>query len=330
MPVFAMLSNISFVIDLFIIGIFQVMPSVVSSLFGEKDYFGVRAVTRRVFLVAMGVTVVLMVVSIAFPNIYLYIFGVSLDTVNSELLASPKADLDPLLVMRIYSISFLFYSLNRFFSYYYPSLMINAPVLAGNAVRVGLAGPITVYFLMMAMGVIGFSYGVIIMEGVGAITTIVWVIVGKKTKHYSGKGLLLLPYTKKNEGVVDLSIPANSNEISSIIETIQTKALELSHDEKASAILALATEEIIDNIIEYGYKRNSHARYIDVNLTRTEVGLLLRVRDDGLTFDPTAYKADEDEESKFHGIELIRKIASDFKYLRVLNTNNTIMEIKIA
>ena len=168
------------------------------------------------------------------------------------------------------------------------------------------------------------------MEGVGAITTIVWVIVGKKTKHYSGKGLLLLPYTKKNEGVVDLSIPANSNEISSIIETIQTKALELSHDEKASAILALATEEIIDNIIEYGYKRNSHARYIDVNLTRTEVGLLLRVRDDGLTFDPTAYKADEDEESKFHGIELIRKIASDFKYLRVLNTNNTIMEIKIA
>ena len=330
MPVFAMLSNISFVIDLFIIGIFQVMPSVVSSLFGEKDYFGVRAVTRRVFLIAMGVTVVLMVVSIAFPNIYLYIFGVSLDTVNSELLASPKADLDPLLVMRIYSISFLFYSLNRFFSYYYPSLMINAPVLAGNAVRVGLAGPITVYFLMMAMGVIGFSYGVIIMEGVGAITTIVWVIVGKKTKHYSGKGLLLLPYTKKNEGVVDLSIPANSNEISSIIETLQTKALELSHDEKASAILALATEEIIDNIIEYGYKRNSHARYIDVNLTRTEVGLLLRVRDDGLTFDPTAYKADEDEESKFHGIELIRKIASDFKYLRVLNTNNTIMEIKIA
>ena len=71
-------------------------------------------------------------------------------------------------------------------------------------------------------------------------------------------------------------------------------------------------------------------RIDDVNLTRTEVGLLLRVRDDGLTFDPTAYKADEDEESKFHGIELIRKIASDFKYLRVLNTNNTIMEIKIA
>ena len=329
MPVYAMLSNVSFVVDLFILGIFQIMPSVVSSLFGEKDYFGVRSVTRRVFLIALGVTTALLLVSVLFPQLYFYIFGVSLDGVNAELVAS-ELSLDPLMVMRIYAISFLLYSLNRFFANYYPSIMVNAPVLVGNATRIGLVGPITIYFLMKAMGVLGFSYGVIIMEAAAVLVTLAWIFVGKKRKRYSGKGILLIPSAKKNDGVVDISIPAKEEEISSAVESLQHEAFALSHDEKASAMLALAAEEIIANVIAYGYRRKTSARYIDINLTRTEAGLLVRIRDDGLTFDPTAIKADDDEEMRYHGIEVVRKVASDFKYLRVLNTNNTIMEISIA
>lgn len=43
------------------------------------------------------------------------------------------------------------------------------------------------------------------------------------------------------------------------------------------------------------------------------------------------YQAKEKETEKIAlgGIALIRKIMSDFQYMRVLNMNNTIMELKI-
>ena len=59
--------------------------------------------------------------------------------------------------------------------------------------------------------------------------------------------------------------------------------------------------------------------------------MLVRIRDDGIAFDPTSQlKEGEDEEMSFRGIEVVRKVATEFKYLRLLNTNNTIMEIAIG
>ena len=324
MPLYAMLTNFSFVVDIFVIGILQIMPSVVASLFGEKDYFGVRSVCRRVFLLAMGTTVVLTVISIAFPQLFFTIFGVDLSALQAGL------SIDPLFVVRIYCISFLAYTGNKFIVYYYPSILKNAPAVLDNAVRVGLIGPISVFFLMKFLSISGFAYGAIIMEVATIIIVIVFITIAKRVGKYTGKGLLLLPSTSKNEAQIDLSIPAKEEEISKIIEDLQHYAFEIGKDEKAAAMLALASEEIIANTIAYGYRFKGGSRYIDVNLSRTEAGLLVRIRDDGVAFDPTNYVPGDEEEMKFHGIEVVRKVASDFKYLRLLNTNNTIMEIALA
>lgn len=329
LPVYAMLTNFSFVIDIFLLGVLQVMPSVISALYGEKDYFGVRSLARRVFILAIAITSVLTAISMAFPELFFYIFGTDLNAIRDATSSDPSLA-DPLFVIRIYCISFLLYAVNKYFSYYYPSIMINAPALAGNAFRVGLVGPIAIYFLMQAMGISGFAYGVIIMEAAALVIALIWVYVGRKTKRYSGKGVLLLPSTKKNPDMIDISIPAEEANISEAVEQLQKYALELSHDEKAAAMLALATEEIIANTIAYGYRRRTLVRYIDVNVSKTENGMLVRIRDDGVTFDPTAFVAGDEEEMRFHGIEVVRKVASDFKYLRVLNMNNTIMEISVA
>ena len=58
--------------------------------------------------------------------------------------------------------------------------------------------------------------------------------------------------------------------------------------------------------------------------------MLVRIRDDGVSYDPTAYVPGVDEEMSYHGIEVVRKIATTFTYMRLFNTNNTIMEISIA
>ena len=84
------------------------------------------------------------------------------------------------------------------------------------------------------------------------------------------------------------------------------------------------------NTIAYGYRRKSKAETIDLTLSKNEDRFLVRIRDDGIAFDPTSYEPSDEDEFQFHGIEIVRKVATDFKYLRVLNTNNTIMEISIA
>ena len=323
MPLYAMLTNFSFVIDIFVIGILQVMPSVVSSLFGEKDYFSVRSICRRVFLIAMIVTAVLTVISIAFPELFFLMFGVDLSSIREGL------SIDPLLVVRIYCISFLFYTVNKFIDFYYPSSPYITPAVLVNVLRMGIIGPIAIFFLMMGFGVSGYSYGVILMEASASLIVFLFIFLMKKINRYQGKGVLLLPKDEKNEASIDLSIPAKEEEVPKIVEEIQKQAFALSNDEKAAVMLAVACEEIIVNTMEYGYKRHGPSEYIDINITKTEEGILVRIRDDGIAYDPTTYEA-EDEEMRYHGIEVVRKIAKDFKYLRLLNTNNTIMEIALS
>lgn len=323
MPLYAMLTNFSFVIDIFVIGVLQIMPSVVSSLFGEKDYFGIRSICRRVLLISMGITLVLTIISMTFPELFFSMFGVDLATIRDGM------SIDPLMVVRIYCLSFLAYTANKYVVYYYPSIFVNGPAVLSNVFRMGLIGPVTIFFLMMALGVNGFSYGVIIMEAGALLLVILFILIMKKLGRYSGKGLLLLPANETSGVQIDLSIPAKTDEVSKIVEELQRYAYEISQNETASAMLALASEEIITNAISYGYKHHGPSRYIDVNITKTEEGLLVRIRDDGIAFDPTEYQPGDEEEMKFHGIEVIRKVAKDFKYLRVLNTNNTIMEISL-
>ena len=320
LPVYAMLTNFSFVIDLFLLGVLQIMPSVISSLFGEKDYFGVKSICRRVFMLAMIVTVVLTAISMIYPQLFFYIFNVNLDGAKG----GPN---DPLLVIRVYCLSFLVYAVNKYFVYYYPSIMVNVPAVLSNVIRIGLAGPLLAYLLMMSFGVLGFAYSSIAMEVVALGSVFLTVLIGKKIKKLSGNGILLLPKEEKVDGYLDISIPAEKAEISKVVEELQDYAEKNSGDKKAAAMLALATEEVLDNTITYGYRHKIGARYIDINLTKKEDAMLVRIRDDGLNFDPTSFTAGDDEEMRFHGIEVVRKVASEFRYLRVLNMNNTIMEI---
>ena len=320
-PVYAMLANFSFVVDLFVLGILQIMPSVVSALYGEKDYFSVRAVCRKVFVIAMAVTAVLVAISLAFPQLFFYIFGIGINPVEGVL--------DPLLVVRVYAISFAFYVVNKYLVTYYPSILVNSPALFSNVIRIGLIGPLSIYLLMMHTGVIGNAYGVIIMEVATLLLTIGFVFLGKKLKRLSGAGLLLLPKQDASGAYLDISIPAKEEEISKAVEELQRFAQEATGDEKAAAMLAIASEEIIANAIYYGHSRKASVDYIDVNVSRNGDRLVIRIRDDGVAFDPTSVSGEEDGEFRYGGIDVVRRVASDFKYLRVLNTNNTIMEVQI-
>ena len=95
---------------------------------------------------------------------------------------------------------------------------------------------------------------------------------------------------------------------------------------ETAGIIGVAAEELAVNIARYGYQ-TSKPSYIDINLSKADDKLLLRIRDDGVPFDPTAYSSDEEDEFLMSGIEMIRRITQNLTYTRVINMNNTVIEV---
>ena len=72
---------------------------------------------------------------------------------------------------------------------------------------------------------------------------------------------------------------------------------------------------------------------MDISFTIQDDKYILRIRDDGIPFNPLEYTPDgsnEEDGVTLGGIALLRKMMSDFQYMRVLNMNNTVAELQIV
>lgn len=97
-------------------------------------------------------------------------------------------------------------------------------------------------------------------------------------------------------------------------------------DAKKQYYILLCIEELAVNIIHYGFK-DGKEHYIDIRIVAGE-HVLLNIRDDAIQFDPTA-KVDADVTSSAEerdigglGIYLVKKVAKEFSYKRVIGFNN--------
>ena len=89
-------------------------------------------------------------------------------------------------------------------------------------------------------------------------------------------------------------------------------------------ILGLAVEELAVNIVQYGYRGSPN--YMDISFTVQDDKYILRIRDDGVPFNPLEYK-EQEQHVTLGGIPLLKKLISDIQYTRVLNMNNTVVEL---
>lgn len=75
------------------------------------------------------------------------------------------------------------------------------------------------------------------------------------------------------------------------------------------------------NIIKYGGKTSN---WIDINLCIEDDSYRLRIRDNGIIFNPLEYSFDH-EDFDIHGIELVKKISKSMDYIRAIDMNNTVI-----
>ena len=132
---------------------------------------------------------------------------------------------------------------------------------------------------------------------------------------------MLLP--ERKEEVLDFSLAPSLEETPHIPRQI-ISFCEGKVEKSRANKMAVAAEEMAVNTIKYGGRS---LKSIDVMLSVSDEELVLRQRDDGIPFDPTEYKQEEGDIYKVSGITIIRRMVKKLSYVRVLNMNNTIIEV---
>jgi len=309
---FGLISNVVFVFDLFCGGIINVIPNIIGIFYGEKDLYSLKSVTRKIYFINVITTLIITAVILALPNVYCYVFGYSEQT-DMEHIA---------LLIRIYLISFLPYEINKFSMNYYPSIDKNLPSLITVFLREAIIVLPVTLVLLFTNGIMGYCIACAITETATVLITYGFILIYNKRKKTYG----IFMFEKGDVESFDASLDNDIDNASKISQELTDFARSHGVEERESQIVGLAAEEIVGNIITYGYKHN-HKNYIDVSLKKVNDVLVLRIRDDGMPFDPTKYEYDNDENYSTSGIQLISSLTDKMTYMRVLSLNNTIFEI---
>ena len=312
---FGLIANVVFVFDLFCGGILNVIPNIVGILYGEKDYYSLKSITRRIFWINIIVTAIISLLILILPNVYCVIFGYN-DQENMAYVSK---------LIRIYLIAFIPYSINKFSMNYYPSIEKNIPSLIVVFLReLVIVLPVTLV-LLFTNGILGYSIAYVITETATVLITYAFILIYNRKKNTHG----IFMFEDGDVESFDTSLDNDIKNASLISEQLTNFARSHGVEERESQIVGLAAEEIVNNIITYGYRYN-HKNYIDVTLKKVNDTLVLSIRDDGMPFDPTKYEFDNDENYSTSGIQLISKLTDKMSYMRVLSLNNTVFEINIG
>jgi anti-sigma regulatory factor (Ser/Thr protein kinase) len=315
MTIYTVCENVLMIVEMFSAGIIGIIPNMVGILYGEKDYVNVRFICKKVLIYSAIVSVVLLVLILTLTNLVAAMFGVTESNLLSETVP----------VLRLFILCLLAYVWNKFLISYYESIeeskQASFITFLQNGVFVLPVALLGIWIERRAggSGLIGLALSFVVSELLTALCAFVY----RRIKHKKSD-VLLIP--KQNPGVcLELTIKAQMQEVTSLLQEVKDFCLQNGVDSSKANLVTVATEEMMVNCIQYGGK-SSH--WIDVSVVIDEGKLVLRIRDNGVPFNPVEYETDR-EEFDIHGIELLKKISSKINYIRSIDLNNTVIEFNI-
>ncbi len=317
MAVYSVCANAVLIAELCVGGVIGLVQNIAGILYGERDYYGIRVLCKRALAYSYFAIVLLMAFFFAFPQAIAGLFGIT----SGEMLSLCKT------ALRIFACGFPFYVFNKFLMAYYQTILqaglsTVVTVLQGFALIV----PLTLVGIYL-WGIYGVCFMAAFSEAASVLFANAWRILGQKKGRYAPGGVYMLPKVS-DEKSLDCSVESNLNEVIAFRERLFSFCKQNGISERDANILGLAVEELAANIVKYGYL-DGRKNYMDLNFTIQDDKYMLRIRDDGVPFNPLEYSPKEEGAVTLGGIALIRKMASNFQYMRVLNMNNTVIELNI-
>ena len=126
------------------------------------------------------------------------------------------------------------------------------------------------------------------------------------------------------EQLIDDSFQADANNAAKISHDVKSILEEKIFDKTVALKVGVALEEMTLNI----EKLNADEKIdVDLRIKRGEDKIIIALRDNGKSFNPLEYSVAEEENLHIDGIMLLKNLASEIKYNRVLSLNQTFIEI---
>ena len=311
MAVFTVCDNVLLIVEMLTGGIIGVIPNVAGILFGEKDYVGIRVLCKKMlkysYIVLAGIFVLIML----FTEQITTLFGSGGGELGRQMVQA----------LRIFALCVIPYLWNKFIVSYYESIEETAiasfVTFLENAVVVLPATFVGIYLWKQidGIGIDGIAVGFVATE----LITVIAAWIFRKIKH-KNTSFYIVP--DKNPGTnLDFSIKSTMEDAQKVNRRIMDFCKENGVSGNRANLAAVCAEEMTVNIIKFGGKTSN---WIDINLCLEDDICRLRIRDNGVNFNPLEYSYDN-EEFDIHGIELVKKVSKSMDYIRAIDMNNTII-----
>jgi Na+-driven multidrug efflux pump/anti-sigma regulatory factor (Ser/Thr protein kinase) len=309
MTVMTIITSTTMFVMIIIGGTSDTLTPITAALFGERDIFGIKAAARR----ATGVLIIggiLVSASVfAFPEAIAAVFGIKDAAVIAVLIPAIRMYI---LSLPIYGIT---YMLQNFYSATGHTKLSTTIATLDNCV-------LAVFFIFVIAMINPYYLWFGYLAAEITMLIVIFTVTAIKNKRNHTKSVLMLP-DESDGKILDLTITPNVDAAVDVSAKIDEFCRKAGIESKIATAASVAAEEIAVNTAKYGGNKRSAA--VDILVRITEEKLLLRIRDDGVPFDPLI-----NESGEFGGIAVVKKIAEKLEYGRQLGFNNTLVTFNIG
>ena len=173
-------------------------------------------------------------------------------------------------------------------------------------------------------GVTGVWLGFVCGEGLTFIAICAYIFIKQKKVGFNAKVFSFIPesFGTADENCFDLSI-SSQEDVVKVSKEASDFCIERGVAKRTSSLIALAIEEMSNNIIVYGFS-DGKEHSIDIRIVISQDSTLLRIRDNCRSFDPVKYlELHQDDDPVAHiGIKMVMKLVKKANYVNSLGLNN--------
>lgn len=151
--------------------------------------------------------------------------------------------------------------------------------------------------------------------------------LGRWPRSWTDLALLSEDFDPQPERILDVSIAGEMDMVMELSSRIHEFCGKHTSDREKVNRLALCIEELAGNVVSYGKKGNKPLT-IDIRVIVSDDGIIFRLRDDGVPFNPIRY--DDERASAIGenmGIRIIRGLAKEVRYTHAIGMNNLMIRI---
>lgn len=300
------------VVSMCISGCNGAMMPVVGMIYGERDFTGVRALVKYVLKFALRLSGIFVVFTMLFPQIIL-----SLYNIPENLLA------DGATALRLFSISLLGVTITFLVMYYYSTIQRRTVANILSLTEGVLIVVPAAWLLSKSFGLNGVWIAFILAELAGLF--VVWLSAKHICKNSGGKlNDIFLIEQNDSELLMDVSLKANTDNAAKISHDAKAILEQKNFDKTVALKVGIALEEMTLNIEKLNAGKETD---VDVRIKSEENKIIIALRDNGKSFNPLEYSVTEEKNLHTDGIMLLKNLAGEVKYNRVLSLNQTFIEI---